>query len=277
MRSRSLPAPVIALILALSPASSLIGQDSPAAASLPESRSRWDSRLREIVTDYEASSFRFSSNKTPGFKAYFWPKFELGGQREQDLRLLFQKASLVYLFRREPPDCRIAIDPPNVKGKDFFKEVGALLKEAIVPASFERYDGQRGSLLSSTEKSVATFAPVERWPDGAAQPNGAHAVVTFGPNHAPVRFEEIDSRGRLLETREYSYARVKDRVAVQGYTTTPASTNPAADQRTIRILYAPEKDGDVFPQRLEFTFTREGLGKMTVTFVVRDVEKLPAQ
>jgi hypothetical protein len=162
-----------------------------------------------------------------------------------------------------------------VKGAGFFREVGAAFAEAALPASFERYEGQRGQVSGTPDKSIATFAPIERWPLSATHPAGAHTIVVFGSNRAPLRFEEYDSRGRLIETREYSHVRVREAVAVQSYTVTPASKDPAADRRTIRFHYGDEAEGDVLPDRLEYVFTRRGLGALTVRFVLRGVDKTP--
>lgn len=239
------------------------------------SRSLWEPRLRDVVSGYENEAFRLASNRSESFRAYYWPKFEPAGPRDRDLRLLFGKANVVISYRREQDEVRYAVDPGNVKGIAFFRDVGALFAEAIHPASFERYDGQRGTVSMSPDKVVATFAPIERWPLSAARPVGAHTIVVFGANRTPTRFEEYDSRGRLIETREYTHARVRDGVAVQSYTLTPATTDPAADRRTIRLYYGQENEGDVFPERIEYVFTKRGLGALTVRFLLRGLDRTP--
>lgn len=251
-------------------ASAPVQQGSPLV-----SRSLWEGRLREIVEQYETEAFRLSSNRSEAFRAYYWPKFEPAGPRDRDLRHLFGKANVVIAYQRDPEDLRNSVDPANVKGAAFFRDVGSLLREAIVPASFERYEGQRGTVAWTPDKVVATFAPIERWPLGAARPVGAHTLVVFGPNRAPIRFEEYDSRGRLIETREYTHSRVRDRIAVQSFTVTPASIDPAADRRTIRMFFGEESEGDVFPERLEYAFTKPGLGPLTVRFVLRGIDRGP--
>ncbi len=267
--------PVLLALAAGRPAAAVGEGDGSGAASpsRPVPRSLWEPRLRELVAAYDEAAFRLSSNRTGSFSAFYWPKYDPSGPRDRDLRHLFGKASVVVSYRRDSDEIRHSVDPANVKGAAFFREVGALFREAIPPASFERYEGQRGTVHEGADRAVATFAPVERWPDGLARPRGAHTVVVFGANRAPVRFEEYDSRERLIETREYTHARVRDSVAVQSYTITPASIDPAADRRTIRIAYGAESEGDVFPERLEFAFTRRGLGAIRVLFVLRGVDR----
>jgi len=252
-------------------------------------RSLWDPRLREIVAQYERDALRLGANRSDELRAFYWPKFEPAGPRDRDLRQLFGKANVVITWRREGEgeasatrttsrereELRSDVDPANVKGAAFFREVGALFREAVVPASFERYDGQRGTLSATASRTFATFAPLERWPASAAAPAGAHTVVVFGSNRAPTRFEEYDSLGRLIETREYTHARVGEATAVQSYTVTPSTANPAADRRTIRLFYGEPVEGDQFPERVEYAFTKTGLGLTTVRFVRRALERGP--